>query len=238
MIRKIFLALVICLLSTNSNASLIFEDDFDNGMLDDHWEISFGGSFSAGTWNYQETGTELTVYGIGVTQRAYGLENYHPPAYIKLYHSLSMPLRDFELTTHISWNGSLSAMKDIWVYSDVVRFGLEDAWVAKNGFRNIGIYPSSIFKEEATLADEVNIRVIRTNNIVEFYWNEELLLSAYNDTLLEEISLQFDFYPYPTATFGTASIDYIRIEDIAIPEPATFLSLFCLLICWLKTRLF
>jgi hypothetical protein len=129
--------LMVCVLGTvcTAKATVIIEDDFDDGVLDSAWAVSFENSSG---WNHTESGTNLTATDIASTIDNPGGGGTW--SNVTLSRSF-IPLSDFHVKLDFSWDemGSMSAIQQLRLIlydcnnNSMVWTGFYDAWISYAG---------------------------------------------------------------------------------------------------------
>lgn len=203
-------------------ANLIY-DDFDDGVLDSAWDISFD---NVSSWTYAETGSELVVTDIIP-------ETYNQWATVTLTQYCD-PLSDFWVDFDFSWDseGLSIAMQNIKLSlfgsngEKIVSVGYIDAWVGAGGRKYAEVGGDSIQYSYLPLVGDASIAITRQNgSIVNVLWDDINLLSGTSSVPLSSVSLEFSHFPSIYGSiFGTESVDLIADPPpVPTPEPATML---------------
>jgi hypothetical protein len=203
-------------------ADLIY-DDFDDGILDSAWEVSFD---NVSSWTYVETGSALVVTDI--------ISETDGWATVTLTQNCD-PLSDFWIDFDFSWDseGSNKAMQQIILSlfdSNGEKFasvGYIDAWVYQRGEKYAAIGNDTFASGYNTLpfAGSVNTDITRQDGTMNILWDDINLLSGTSSVSLSSVSLAFSYYPLSgRSIFGTESVDLIADPPpIPTPEPGTML---------------
>jgi hypothetical protein len=203
-------------------ADLIY-DDFDDGILDPAWEVSFD---NVSSWTSAETGSELVVTDIIP-------EAYNQWATVTLTQGCD-PLSDFWVDFNFSWDseGSNRAMQKIILSlfdSNGEKFasvGYIDAWVGSRGeqYASIGSSPFVSGYNTLPFAGSVTADIAQQDGNINILWDDISLLSGTSSASLSSVSLAFSYYPYSGGSiFGTESVDLIADPPPVVPEPETML---------------
>lgn len=207
---------LVVFVSTSKGA--IIYDDFDDGVLDSAWNVSFE---NATGWSYVESGTTLSVTDISIDS----LDERMSSVY--LGQDVSLP-SDFFVEFSLSWDSSGldSAMQNVIVSvmnngQGVAYGGYHDCWVQFEGERFGGIGDDQFLSGMGSMpySGQGVVKIERVSGELSIFWNSELLISRPNTTLIDEVRIDFNKYTWPTATFETVSVDYISV----VPEPGTML---------------
>lgn len=202
----------------------IIYDDFDDGVLDHAWNISFD---NASNWTYAESGSELVVTNIIPTE-------YNKWSTVTLTQSCDS-LADFQIDFDFSWDsdGSYRAMQKITLslfdINDemIATVGYVDAWVASRGMQYAAIENDTFSSGNNTLplAGFTAVDITRYDGNINILWNNSSLIYGTSSAPLSSVSLAFSYYPYSSySIFGTESVDLIADPPpIPTPEPDTML---------------
>jgi hypothetical protein len=219
-------------LSVNAQNQFIFEDHFDDGVLDPAWSVVFtpdGGAVATG-WDYDESverASWLTVreiLGANTNSAEWKL--------VDLKRSIP-PVGDFNITMKIAWATPppfevFSQVLLVFVYDGsgtaiVSAAGYNDSWSNDYGTHFVagpcvtqnpgGFYchdPSS-----AGLNGEATVEIDRTGNQFTFTWNgpgARVYTSPVSTADAEQVMLTFRVPAYDITNFGTLAIDRITVE--------------------------
>lgn len=219
--RNAGIILIACVLAANVNAGVVFSDDFNDGVLDAEWNVSFD---NVTGWTYSEAGTELTVTDITLAD-GLGSEEW---GYVSL--SKTLPdMENFSVEFAFSWDsaGVNSAMQNVFVslLSEDSRFafgGYHDAWRRVTGEQAavIGINNEYVYHQGMdSLAHSGSgiLSIERADGQIDIFWNDDKILSGADSSVLDEVQINFYKNNWSSSTFGTLSVDYINV----VPEPAT-----------------
>jgi hypothetical protein len=193
-------------------------DDFDDGVLDSAWQISYT---NATGWTYQESGTNLTVSG--VTGTATGWNS------VFLRQNL-VTAGDFKISCAMSWN-SVHWEEDyqsfaVQVYSGgqlKIYNGYHDAWVLHRGQKAAKIEGSMYTSGWDTLpyTGSALVEIERKDGLVTASWDGNVLLSSASNVAVDQVGIEFASCQYDSYPFSSFSVDYFS----AVPEPGTILLL-------------
>ncbi len=228
--------MLLLLLSLPAQAAMIVNDHFDDGVLAPAWNATPRDNAKA--WTYQESGTNLTVTDIEPTNAPVPSGVMANWAIYQLSRSFD-PISNFHLDFDISWNegsGGNSAMQRVAVQlgdgqgNKIAWAGYYDNWNTMHGSRAARGYPTDQSVQDWAIPPNgsASIDIIRTNGELSIFWNDSLFLSTFNDILVGEIFINFGYYPLSGATFGSLSVDQVKLESSdlsAAPEPATLVLL-------------
>ena len=223
----------------SSGAVLILEDDFNNGVLDPAWTISFE---NATGWDYSESGTNLTVTDVQDIDVSSGPVT--PWGIVNLSRTF-IPLYDFHIDFNISWdskNGqgqeTVLAMQALFIElfdthnNFLTAIGYCDPWAMDFGIGLISV--GGRYREGEDIrgdyfpqAGSTDIDIIQEGNTIEYLWNNSSLLTLPAIATIGGINISFWHYAYDggwgTSYFGSESVDLVRVEGSPVPEPATIL---------------
>jgi hypothetical protein len=200
---------------TNSSAAI--SDHFNDGTLAPAWNITYK---DATGWTYTESGTKLTVTGIGATH-----PNTDEHDEVHLTQSF-LATGDFEVKSSLAWDseGMDSTMQVlvVQVFSNntaVAQGGYVDWWIAHTGekFAGIGSLSAETGKDSLALSGSTAITIKRNNGTVSVLWNDQVMLTGYCDLTIDKVGLMFLGRAYPGGNFGVLSVDYFT----AVPEPSS-----------------
>jgi hypothetical protein len=211
---------------------LVLIDDFDDGLLDPAWDITFtgDGAFTTDGWDYEESGTSLISRDITSTpSSAFGWRM------IEVSRSIP-PVGDFRIEASIAWDSepppghplsaNFAAQVVAFTFADgdgnwlINKVGYVDAWSAGAGGEKQFSSPFGIFQTgpyTVPNAGSAFVEVNRVGNLYEFLWDGVLLFSATGPTTeIEEVILLFrksaTSTPVGGGLMGTLSFDYILVE--------------------------
>ena len=212
-------------------AETVFKDEFNDGILDSSWDVKYE---RANDWNYHEN-SELNVTNISPTILNSGSsDNWSIVTISQGIHNLT----NFNMHANLSWNNESSQRDmqfiEIFLLDDddnyVVKTGYRDAWVGSRGGYSVEIGGTRI----TTIRNSFNysgsgiVQVSRSNNNITVYWDDVEIASLTNESLIKKIGIQFGFYNfsnYTTSFFGSNSIDYLRLETLALaPAPEVYIN--------------
>ena len=215
--------------STIGEDVLVVYDDFDDGVLDPAWHITFAGSVG---WEAEEAGTELTVTDI--VPGAVGTTSaFHSQLYLSRQFT---PLSDFAAHFDLSWDsaGSVSAMQYVFLQlrsaggEKIGQGGYSDGWVLWSGAKNAmaGANGYNTGNNSMPLAGALSVEITRTNGQVDVWFDGAHAVSGTSTVLLARADIVFQYYAYDgsmgTSLFGTESVDLVSIEGVATgPVPPT-----------------
>lgn len=216
MLGRWFVAVLVVLLPGVPLANVIFEDHFDDGVLDPAWELVF--SQHACGWTYLETGTDLHVTDV--------CHNGPSSEWARVYLRRPCVLSgDFTATSTFSWDshGLNSPMQTLFVVlrntsaDPVVQAGYHDAWILHRG--EIAAFVDSVSYQSGwdslIWADAATLVLRRTGNQITISWNDQEVLSAQNSDTFVSADIMFGYAWWPdTNTFIDESVDYIGIESL------------------------
>jgi hypothetical protein len=206
-----------------ATADLVLYDDFDDGVLDPAWQVSFQDAYG---WTYAESGTELTATEIEPT--VINDAGGGTWAVINLDRACSA-IGDFHVDFHISWDseGSNNAMQYLFLSlldtdgNGVVRAGFGDAWRNARGCRYAVIGANfQCNYNDLPLMGSASLEIDRIGDQVTILWDGSPLLS---DTLSKPfvgVRLSFEFYAYQdpiVSLFGTESVDLVNLDGTLVP---------------------
>ncbi len=67
-----------------------------------------------------------------------------------------------------------------------------------------------------------SVEISRIGSNVDVHWDNVLLVSGSDTSLLSRIDIEFQFFPYPGSFFGSESVDLVSVTDAtSVPEPTT-----------------
>jgi hypothetical protein len=217
-----------------ASADIIY-DDFDDGVLDAAWNISFN---NVSDWTYVETGSELVVTDIVPLE-------YNKWATVTLTQDCD-PLSDFWVDFNFSWDseGRRSAVQQIILslFGDngerVASVGYVDNGISSRGSQYAEIGSNDFISDEYTvpLNGFAAADIVRQDGNIDILWDGDSLLTGESNTLFSYVTLEFSYiaqntgYPsYTGSIFGTESVDLIADPPpeppVPTPEPGTMLLL-------------
>ncbi len=214
----------VCLFAPVATGSILHED-FDDGVLDPAWTVTFNPDVDS--WSYGESGTDLTVTAID--PQTWGTEpRDHPRPAVTLARSVD-PVGDFQVYFDLSWDSQDDVQAMQWAEvrlldgqgGIVASCGYLDAWVLYPGKQYSKIGGSSLatgYPQPG--ASSAAVELIRTGEDVEILWNGSSIFSGTAHAAVEQVELKFTSFAYSgdlgTAFFGTIAVDRVSM----IPEPA------------------
>ena len=219
--KKAGIILTVFVLTVNVSAGVIFSDDFDDGVLDNAWNVSFD---NVTGWTYTESGTELTVTDITMDPSITGIV----PGAVTLSRNVGN-LSDFTVDCGISWDaqGLDSRIEVLGIYlmsggQEVAYIAYDDSWVQTTAEKEARIIddPDYYHSGQGSLpySGSAVLTITRSQGMIKFYWDGELIHSLYNDTLIDEVAIKFRRSSYYASTFGTLSVDYIEVSEPTVPS--------------------
>jgi len=219
--KKAGIIFIVCIFASGVSAGVIFSDDFDDGVLDSAWNVSFNNVIS---WTYTEAGTTLTVTEITMDPSVTGIV----PGAVTLSRNVGS-LSDFTVDCGISWDaeGLDSRIEVLSIYlmsggQQVAYIAYDDSWVQTTAEKEARIIddPDYYHSGQGSLpyAGSAVLTITRSQGLMKFYWDGELVHSLYNDTLIDEVAIQFRRSSYYASTFGTLSVDYIEVSEPTVPS--------------------
>lgn len=232
----LLLASILVLLAFPAQAAMIVNDHFDDGSLDPAWNAT--PILNANGWTYQESGTNLTVTDIDPINSPVPSGSISNWAVIQLSRSFD-PVSDFYLDFDLSWDegvGGINSIQKLEVQviggqgSLVAWAGYYDNYNFRHGFRAAGgALPSPYASDNWILPNgNANVDIVRDNGALNIFWNDSLFWSGFSDVLVQEVLVNFGYYPYRGATIGSLSVDQVKLESTdlsATPEPGTMVLL-------------
>ncbi len=216
---------LVCLFASVASAALLHED-FDDGVLDPAWTVSFNADVDS--WSYVESGTDLTVTAID--PKTWGTEpRDHPRPTVTLTRPVD-PVGDFHVCFDLSWDseGDVQAME----WAELLLLDGQGGLVASSGYLDAWVmYPGKLYSKidgssvvtgyPLPGAGSAAIELIRTGGDVEIRWNGSPIFSGTEGADVEQVALKFASFAYSgdlgTAFFGSIAVDRVSF----IPEPAT-----------------
>ena len=209
-----------CAMAVNSAHATVIVEDFDDGVLDPAWQVTFE---NASGWSYSEQGTELTVTDVTTLASGWGRVNLERTVDLS---------GDFGLEWSFSWDefGDPNAVQFVYLGltsaddSYWTSMGLQDAWddvsgrlraTATGATAYIPNYGTAPFSGDALMT------VTREAGAVDIRIDGSSVVSASSNATYTKLILSFGYYEGPGNTFGTESVDRIAIS--IVPEPSTAL---------------
>ncbi|MDX1964172.1 MAG: hypothetical protein SFX18_13545 [Pirellulales bacterium] len=242
---------IFSIITLPAGAATVLEDHFNDGVLDPAWNVTLT---NATGWTYSESGTTLSVTDIAPTVINSG--NGGPIATVTLSRNIP-PVSDFHIDFDFSWDSivpggsnSVRAMQSVELRlfdsngDTVGRAIMSDGWVVFSGSRYVGF--GNTFTDtgmgSAPLADTASVDLDRSNNLVKADWDGSRFYTGVATNPVTSISLGFRYYAFNGAGgpshLGTLNVDYVRIEDMAVPEPSglVFAGITVVSAIWILTR--
>ena len=201
--------------------SAVIHDHFDDGVLDPAWNTTFTNVID---WTYTESDSKLIATDITMDPSV----TDSVPGAVTLSRNIGS-LDDFSIEASIAWDaeGLDSRIEVLCIYAmsgdqQIVYQAYDDSWIqfraekeAIIGYDNV--YSSGL--DTLPYSGQAVFKIDRLDGLIKFYWDDELIHSGTDYSLIDEIAIEFRRNAYPGSTFGTLSIDYITV----IPEPGTIL---------------
>jgi hypothetical protein len=170
-----------------------FTDDFDDGVLDPAWSISFQ---DATDWTYSESGTELIVTDI--TPAVINPGSGGKWAIVKLRRDIA-PLTDFRVDFEISWDSedSVNPMQSLYIAlydgagSRIALAGYYDAWSQQRGSQQAIAGSEQFISGFNTLdfSGTASIDIAREAGDVSINWDGSELVSGRVDGPLSRVEI-------------------------------------------------
>jgi hypothetical protein len=219
---------VISLLAATVGASpQAIHDDFDDGVLDEAWEIAL--EFADG-WTYTEEGTNLAVTDIDPEIVNPNSGGTWASIYLR---QETEPLGDFALTFRLAWDSqdSQQAMQmcQVLLLDDcgnlIVVAGYSDTWVGHRGqiVGHIEGDYASTGADTTPYAGDTELIVTRTGGDVAITMDGTPLNSGTCHRDVVAIQLRFAFYGYSggggPSFFGTEWVDLVSLDGDPADPP-------------------
>ena len=233
--KKIFLSAISLWLLVSVPAlavnQLIFSDEFDDGVLDPAWEVSFKNDGNAVTtdWDYDESVSQpswLTVRDVFGPTNEWGAWNI-----VELSRVIPA-LGDFNITMHISWESEALPLQFIQVLevdvldengTAIIRgAGYNDSWGGDDS--GTPASPSCCYAPGSLYLDgTADVEIDRTGNVFTFTFstNYPTSASAYHTSSIttqdaEKVVLRFRGSDAELHNIGTLAIDHFAVEGAPI----------------------
>jgi hypothetical protein len=205
-----------------ARASSVVYDDFDDGILDSAWSITFQDSTG---WVYTETGTKLNVTDIFPTV----INSGGGGTWAKVMLSQTFtPINDFIVNFDFSWDSeeSLNSMQivNISLYdtdgSLISWAGYYDPWLGSDGSKHAWAedYWASSGPNSLPFSGSAFVDISRIGGNTEVFWDGVSFASSTNATPLSKVEIVFWYYasnrPSGNSFFGNESVDFLAITEL------------------------
>jgi len=96
----------------------------------------------------------------------------------------------------------------------VAGVGYRDAWYAYRGSMTAWVHGSGYSPPEDQLpySGSATVSMNRVGDSVSVFWNGDMIVAGTAPDTIHSIELEFAFFSYSGAFFGTESVDYISVE--------------------------
>jgi hypothetical protein len=192
-----------------TRADVLVQDDFDGDALDPAWDLSF---VEATGWTYEVAGGLLTVTDVAITYLHGGW------SYVTMGQEFEWT-GDFEVSCAFGWDsGSLaSAMQNFVVAlkdtseTDVARAMYHDPWDQSRAHITAVAGEEQYYPDPNMLAHsgQGTFTLRRSDSSVTVLWNDQEVVSGTVTTPVYRIELSFHAGAWPTATFGSFTVDQV-----------------------------
>lgn len=201
-------------------ADQVVYDDFNDGVLDPAWEITFEAALG---WSYTESGTLLTATDITPEVVSHG--NGGPNAIVKLSRSC-IPIGDFHVEFDFSWDseGKLQPMQKLILAlydrngEPICRGGYNDAWVVHRGekFTEVKEDTCRSGKDTLPLEGRGRLEIDRAGDEITLFWDGILIHSGNCNRAVRKVEISFWYYAYDggggDSFFGSEMVDLISVS--------------------------
>ena len=201
-----------------------FNDDFADGTIDPPWVVEDFMLGNGGT--YGEYGGRLHVTDLSLAAPA---DYWGGLAFV---HTFDIPMTDFDFTMDFGW----SRVADNWTdHVTAVLYDTEGGLIATGGAtsgenygiggvyaRQIGeISSGSYYGPDVGPTGSASLRIARSGDTVNMYWNDSLYLQGTDAGWLSEVQLQFYYRGDRSSAFGLGWVDSVQLTGAAVPEPSS-----------------
>ncbi len=216
-----------------AQSQLIFEDHFDDGVLDPAWTIFFkpDGSTVATGWDHDESVERASWLTI---REIIGATNPGEWKQVELQRAIP-PLGDFRITMRLSWDTPppfepFLQVLEVRVLDGsgtqiVAGAGYNDSWGNDYGthfvaFPCVTQNPGGFFCHDPSSAGpsgEADVEIDRTGNVFTFTWNGPgaRVYTATALTLDAEL-VAINLRQFHNTNFGTLAIDHFSVEGVPL----------------------
>ena len=223
--------------SCASNAAVVINDGFDDGILSPAWTATT--SANTTSVSAAESGAVYQVVSLGGPSDEWARHELS-----RSFHALA----DFSIMVNLAWDSSANGVSDMikvgFALLDgggdtVARMYFNDAWVQQTGGHvATGGRPVETYSPgfgTAALAGSPALAVVRTDGLMDFLWDGIPVLEAVADTrMVESLVLFVEANSYDgfagTATFSPVSFDSVTLEGSAAAVPEAGSTALCALL--------
>ncbi len=200
--------------TTGAVAETVVYDHFDDAVLNPAWEITFE---DASGWTY-----ELASSNLNVTDIAEEVTDTWSHVYLTQDFER---LGDFDVLCNFGWDseGSNAAMQTFMVAlrdtNDVyvAWASYHDAWAQSRGeiMAKAGVETWNQGPNSLPHSGQGNLGIQRLGNVVTVSWKGSPVLTGSADTPVNMLELRFSSGEWPSAFFGSFSVDLVSCEGEA-----------------------
>jgi hypothetical protein len=202
----------------SAHTSTVVYDDFDDGVLDPAWTITF---VETNAWTYEESGTELTVWDI----TDYTVDDDW--ARVRLVQDVA-PLGDFTVDFDFAWDseGSGDAMQNLFFImrdgmgSVVATAGVWDAWQVHSGCRygQIGTTWTPSAQGTLPLTGSASVHISRISGAAEISWDGLPILADTTSAPVHTVEIEISYFLQTGGSFfGNESVDLVHVQSVGGP---------------------
>ena len=244
--KAIILSILLFIGSKSNAATVFFEDDFDQGNID-NWNLIYSShpvdiaTSSNPPFNYYFTASSLVI------DQVYNSTPYPVSdvllTQVRLSHLVDVEIADYTLSMDFSWTmNSTQDGQQIFIGAATAdgyaKVGMADMYthtLGEYGNNEIFGQSSPALGNVTQLSSSATVKLTRENDVISAYWNDTLVSSKIGSSS-PLVSINIDlldlikYWTHENLTFGSVSIDSVSfqgetIESDAIPEPASVLLL-------------
>jgi hypothetical protein len=202
-LTSLFVSIAVLSLFSPAQATVILEDHFNDGVLDPAWSVT---TEYVNHWSYSESGTRLTVTDIDPS-----IISTSTWSRVILSRSFSS-LNDFGVDFNFSWDseGRNDLYQNVYItLYDKTYEPLDQSWrwmspntIAYGGYQdpwNVNGQPVASVRGNQMpdpgailpLTGSASIHISRVDGYLEFYWDNNLLISGYDTAPLSGVGIEF-----------------------------------------------
>jgi len=222
------------------NEHVVFENYFHETTIDnnycgrndsiDDWIIEYS---NVKDWQYEINETAITA--ISITPNSVKIELIDNDIfYENSLSSINMKqqvpsLNNFTFETIFEWDEyeEISAMQRLIISlndfynNSIVKVGFSDLFINETGTKLIKVSNNKYEdNEKLDFKGEASLKIQRLESKIDVFWDDNLLFTGQDPRLLDNISIEFSYYPYKNletniqSTMGQMSIKHIKLSKI------------------------